>query len=105
VVVRSGGRVQFVSADRIDWVEAEGNYVRLRVGVESFVVRETLTAIAERLGASFFRIHRSTIVNLARIHELRLAGGGDYHVVLADGRTLPLSRLYRDALQARLSGA
>jgi two-component system LytT family response regulator len=104
IVVRSGGRVQFISPDRIDWVEAEGNYVRLRVGAESFLVRDTMAAFAERLGASFFRIHRSTTVNVARIRELRLAAGGDYDVVLKDGRMLPLSRLYRDALQARLAG-
>jgi two-component system LytT family response regulator len=105
IVVRSGGRVQFVSPDRIDWVEAEGNYVRLRVGADSFLVRDTMAGFLARLGGGFFRIHRSTIVNVARIRELRLAAGGDYDVVLKDGRMLPLSRLYRDALQARLAGA
>jgi two-component system LytT family response regulator len=105
VIVRSGGRVQFISPDRIDWVEAEGNYVCLRVGAESFLVRDTMAGLGARLGAGFFRIHRSTIVNVARIRELRLAAGGDYDVILKDGRMLPLSRLYRDALQARLSGA
>src|SRR5262245_2905015 len=105
VVVRSGGRVQFIAVARVDWVESEGNYVRLRLGAESHLVRDTMTAIGARLGPSFFRIHRTILVNVSRIRELRLCGGGDYDVIPKDGRTLPLSRLYRDALQQRLAGA
>jgi two-component system LytT family response regulator len=56
-----------------------------------------------RLGEdAFFRIHRSRIVNLSRVESLRVAGGGDYDVVLTSGRVLGLSRGYRDALQRRL---
>ena len=104
ITVRTGGRVIFVELDRIDWVQAEGNYVRLHLGVESYLIRETMNALESRLGSDrFFRIHRSRIVNIARIKELRLAAGGDYDVVLDTGIRLGLSRLQRDALQARLS--
>jgi two-component system LytT family response regulator len=103
ITVRTGGRVIFVELDRIDWVEAEGNYVRLHLGPESYLIRETMNALAARLGNErFFRIHRSRIVNIARIKELRLAPGGDYDVVLDTGSRLGLSRLQRGALQARL---
>ena len=101
-----GGRVIFVELDRIDWVEAEGNYARLHLGPESHLIRETMNALAARLGSErFFRIHRSRIVNIARIKELRLAPGGDYDVVLDTGIRLGLSRLQRASLQARLASA
>src|SRR5687767_5538784 len=104
ITVRTGGRVIFVELDRIDWVQAEGNYARLHLGPESYLIRETMNALETRLGGErFFRIHRSRIVNIARIKELRLAAGGDYDVVLDTGMRLGLSRLQRDALQARLS--
>jgi two-component system LytT family response regulator len=105
ILVRSGGRVVFVDADQIDWIEAEGNYARLHVGAESHLVRETMVNLMTRLGDRFFRIHRSTIVNVERIKELRLAGGGDYDVVLMSGVRLGLSRMYKDALQDRLANA
>ena len=104
IIVRTGGRVIFVELDRIDWVEAEGNYARLHLGPESYLIRETMNALAARLGSErFFRIHRSRIVNISRIKELRLAPGGDYDVVLDTGIRLGLSRLQRASLQARLA--
>lgn len=104
LLVRTGGRVRFVELDQIDWVEAEGNYVRIHVGDERHLLRETMAGMVSKLGDQFFRIHRSRIVNIARIKELRLAAGGDYDVTLTDGRRLGLSRLYKDALQERLAG-
>ncbi len=104
LMVKSGGRVSFVPVEQIDWVEAEGNYTRLHVGAESYLQRETMLGIIKKLGeARFFRIHRSRIVNVERIKELRLAAGGDYEVILRTGERLPLSRLSREALQERLA--
>lgn len=104
LTVRTAGRVVFVAVDRIDWVEADGNYAWLHAGDQSFRVRETMTELLRRLGEDrFYRIHRSRLVNLARIRELWIAGGGDYDVVLESGLRLKLSRLTRSALQARLA--
>jgi two-component system LytT family response regulator len=104
IVVRTGGRVSFLDVDQIDWVEAEGNYVRLHVGGESHLVRDTMNGVLARLNSDrFFRIHRSRIVRLDRIQSLHLASGGDYDVVLQNGVRLGLSRLYKDDLQARLA--
>lgn len=104
LTIRAAGRVVFVEIDRIDWVEADGNYAWLHAGDQSFRVRETMTHLLRRLGEDrFHRIHRSRLVNLARIRELWIAGGGDYDVVLENGRRLKLSRLTRAALQARLA--
>lgn len=104
LVVKSGGRVSFVERDAIDWVEAEGNYCRLHVGAEAFLVRETMHALLGQLGADrFARVHRSAIVQLTRVRELRIAGGGDYDAVLVSGERVPVSRAYRDALQERMT--
>ena len=104
LLIKSGGRVSFVDVDQIDWVEAEGNYVRLHAGDQVHMLRETMNRLIERIGAQrFFRIHRSRIVNITRVKELLIAGGGEYHVVLWNGTKMGLSRLYRDALQEQLT--
>jgi two-component system LytT family response regulator len=104
LLVKSGGRVSFVDVDQIDWVEAEGNYVRMHAGDQVHVLRETMNNLLDRIGPQlFFRIHRSRIVNIRRVKELLIAGGGDYTVVLWDGTRLGLSRMYRDALQNQLT--
>jgi two-component system LytT family response regulator len=104
-VVRSGGRVVFVRASEIDWVEAQGDYVGLHVGKKSFLLRETLGGLERSLnGALFARIHRSTIVNVDRIAELKPFDNGEYVVVLLDGTELKLSRSYRDPLQRLVAG-
>ena len=102
IVVRSGSRVVFVELHNVDWVEAEWNYVRLHVGEESHLIRETMHAIEQRLGERFLRIHRSRIVNIARVRELRLVHNGEYEVVMRTGRALRVSRLFRERLSERL---
>lgn len=104
LLVKSGGRVSFVDVESIDWVEAEGNYVRIFAGEQVHLMRETMSGLIAKIGSKrFFRIHRSRIVNIARVKELLIAGGGDYQVVLWNGTRLGLSRLYRDALQGQLT--
>ena len=106
LVVKSGGRLFFLRADEIDWVEAAGNYVRLHVGPASHLLRETMNAIEGRLDPEkFFRIHRSRIVNMERIQELQPWLNGEYAVLLRTGTRLTLSRGYREKLQDRLGRA
>ena len=101
-VVREKGKLVFVRHADIDWVGAEGDYVRLHAGQRSWLVRETMTSIEKRLGGRrFLRIHRSTIVNVDRIREMRSFDNGDGSVMLADATELRLSRTYRDALTRR----
>jgi two-component system LytT family response regulator len=103
LVVKSGGRLFFLRADEIDWVEAAGNYVRLHVGADAHLLRETMTSIESRLQPdTFFRIHRSHIVNIERIKELQPWFNGEYVVLLRNGTRLTLSRGYRERLQERL---
>lgn len=103
LVVKSGGRLFFLRADEIDWIEAAGNYVRLHVGNTSHLLRETMNALEGRLDPEkFFRIHRSRIVNMERIQELQPWLNGEYSVLLRTGTRLTLSRGYREKLQERL---
>jgi two-component system, LytTR family, response regulator len=99
LVIKSGGRVFFLRADEIDWIEAAANYVRLHVGKESHLLRETINSLAAQLDPEkFLRIHRSTIVNLERVKELQPWFHGDYVVILQDGTQLNSSRSYREQL-------
>jgi two-component system, LytTR family, response regulator len=99
IAVKTEGRVVFVKAADIDWVEAADNYVSLHAGKESHMLRETMTAIETRLPKQFLRISRSTIVNTERIKELQPLFHGEYAVILRDGTKLTLSRSHRDKLQ------
>lgn len=99
IAVKADGRVIFVKAGDIDWVEAADNYVSLHVGKESHLLRETMSSIEARLPKQFLRISRSTIVNSERIKELQPLFHGEYAVILRDGTKLTLSRSHRDKLQ------
>jgi two-component system LytT family response regulator len=102
-VIRSGGRVFFVPAADIDWIEAAGNYVKLHVGTDGHLLRETMNALETRLNPDvFYRIHRSHIVNIERVREMQPWFNGEYVVILKDGTRLTLSRGYREKLQDRL---
>ena len=103
LVVKSGGRVFFLRTEDIVWIEATSNYVRLHLGEDSHLFRETMNGIEARLDPQrFVRIHRSRIVNSDRIKELQPWFNGEYVVVLQNGTRLTLSRGYREKLQERL---
>ena len=102
-VIRSGGRVYFVRAAEIDWIEAAGNYVKLHVGDEAHLLRETMSAIETQLDPeTFLRIHRCHIVNIERIQELLPGHNGEYIVCLKGGARLALSRGYREKAEQKL---
>jgi two-component system LytT family response regulator len=93
LVVKSGGRVLFLKAEEIDWIEAEGKYVRLHVGKEAHLLREAMSRLEAQLDPKkFLRVHRSTIVNMDRIQELQPWFHMEYRIVLRDGTRLQLSR-------------
>ena len=106
LVIKSSGRIYFVRVQEIDWCEAAGNYVRLHVGTQTHLVRGTMGYIESQLdSAQFVRVHRSTIVNVDRIQELRSSFNGEYVILLHDKTRLTLSRGYRDGLQTKLGKA
>lgn len=101
--VKKNGRVRLVPSREIDWIEASGNYVLLHAGREKHLLRETMKGVEKKLDPQrFFRIHRSTIVNIDRVQELRVHFNGEHLVILKTGAELVLSRRYREKLSARL---
>jgi two-component system LytT family response regulator len=103
IVVRDGGRVSFLRVDEIDWIESEGNYLRIHVGADGHLIRGTIKACAERLDPEVFvRISRSTIVNLDRVRAVHPWTRGELVVVLRDGTQLPTTGDHGRRLRERL---
>jgi two-component system LytT family response regulator len=103
LVVRDGGRVSFLRVEEIDWVESEGNYLRIHAGAEAHLIRGTIKSCAERLDPeSFVRISRSTIVNLDRVGAVHPWTRGELIVVLNDGTQLPTTGEHGRRLRERL---
>ena len=101
ISVKSGGKITLLRPEDIDWIEASDNYVTLRVGKVSHMIRETMTSMESQLeGKKFLRVSRSTIVNVERVKELHSLFHGDYVIVLHDGTKLNASRNYREKLKA-----
>ncbi len=103
--IRNGHKVTIVTADELDWIEAMGDYAGLHVGCALHLLREPLHRLARRLDPSqFVRIHRSTIVRVARIVEVQALPNCDSLLRLHDGTPLRASRTYGPALHAALAG-
>lgn len=105
-LVRKLRREFLVAADDIEWLQATGNYVNLRVGQHEYLLRSTIASIEGKLDPQqFVRIHRSYIVNLGEVSAIEPLDAGEARVHLRDGQTLPCSRRYRGALRDRVGAA
>ncbi|WP_224367821.1 LytR/AlgR family response regulator transcription factor [Hyalangium versicolor] len=97
------GRVTFLAVDEVDWLKAEDYYVQVHAGEQTHLVRQSLRELEMQLDPrQFVRIHRSVIVNVQRVKELRPLVHGEYQVILRNGTHLKLSRSYRERLDALL---
>jgi len=97
LAIPKNGRITFIATEDIDWIEAEGNYVRLHVGDREHGLRESLGELEKKLSSSsFLRIHRSTIVNIHRIKEIQPWFHGYHRVLLENGTELRMSRYQRE---------
>jgi two-component system, LytTR family, response regulator len=97
--VRTGSRIQVVLVDDTEWIGAAGDYAELHVRGRTHLLRETLSDLEQRLDPSkFMRIHRSRIVRLDCITELKSIDNREYVVKLSDGSTHRSSRTYGDRL-------
>src|SRR5215467_4701792 len=104
LIVKSSGRVFFVRAEEIDWVEASGNYVKVHTKTDAHLLRESMKNMEGKLDPkTFVRIHRSAIVNIDRIKELEPWFHGEYVVILRDGTRLTASRVFSDRLSAAIA--
>lgn len=103
IPIRQGGRILFVDISDIDYVEADGNYVRIWARGSNHLIRETLSTYEQKLAPhGFLRIHRGTLVQSNRILELQPLFHGEYSVRLKDGTKLVSGRTYRDQLRVAL---
>ena len=101
ILVRETERAFFLPVDEIQRVSAAGNYVEVYAGGKVHLVRDSLTSFINQLDpAEFLRVHRSHVVRVSFIAELRPLFHGDYELVLRDGQTLALSRRYKALLPA-----
>lgn len=101
IPVELAGTTRMLPRSAVRWVEAQGDYARLHTADASHLVRVSLATLAERWAdAGFVRIHRSYLVQLTLIAELRLTNSG--YVVVVDGTELPVSRRHTRELKDRL---
>ncbi|MDI1283683.1 MAG: LytTR family DNA-binding domain-containing protein [Reyranella sp.] len=100
-VRRRGGTEVMVEVADIDWIEAAGNYAILHVGGDTFEIRSSLTKLEGELDAKrFVRVHKSHVVNIARVAEVTPWVSGDWRIRLQDGAEVNLSRRYRQRFEA-----
>jgi two-component system LytT family response regulator len=99
IVFKSRGRILFLPVSEIRWIGAEENYVRLCTERETHLLRETMTHLEDRLDPnSFLRVHRSFIVNLQYVKEVRTDHDGESSVVMLDGQKIAMSRSYKSRI-------
>jgi two-component system, LytTR family, response regulator len=103
LMIRSSGRITFIKTTDVDWLEAADNYVRVHSGKESHLIRETMANLESDLDSRrFVRVHRSAIINVDAIEEIRSMFHGDYSIRLRTGAEIPLGRTFRERLEAVL---
>jgi len=104
IVFKSRGRIVFLPVSDIRWISAEENYVRIRTNSETHLLRETMVRLQEKLDPEvFLRVHRSSIVNLQHVKEVRTEADGEYTVLLVNGDKLTMSRSYRSRITGLLT--
>ena len=104
LVVQTGSGRAVLRFGQIDYLEAARNYVSVFAEGREYVVRDTMTGLAEALAQGpFARSHRSYIVNTDKVAEIRIVEGR-HRVILQSGQDLPMSRGYREAFEAAMSG-
>lgn len=106
MIVKGEGASVLVQVKDVDYFESAGNYVKICIGRDRYLLRETMNALETALNPEqFVRIHRSFIVNLDRVRGFEPYFHGDYVVRLHDGRSLTLSRTFRERVEERLGHA
>lgn len=104
IPVKRDGRTIFVRVGDIDWIDADGDLLRVHAGRDTHVVRETMAQMEAKLPTeTFLRIHRSIIVNVERVREVQPWFKGDYVLILNDGTKLRSGRTYRERVQRLVS--
>ena len=97
--IKDGNRTTWVPQNDIEWIDAAGDYMCVHAGGETHIMRMTMKKLEASLDPDFLhRIHRSTIVNIHQVKEMRAHINGEYFLTLNGGHTVKLSRTYKDKL-------
>ena len=106
LLVREGGVVQFVELSDVEWIEAADYYARLHMGDKTRLVRYSMNDLELQLDARhFLRVHRSAIINISAVKEIRVAHQNHHTIMLKSGAAVPLSRARKDVLEEALTTA
>ena len=103
ITVHDGKRVSWVNTAEIDWIEAADYYAQVHAHGRPHLVREPLQKLEARLGRKFMRVHRSALVNIARVQRLDRLEGGELVIVLQGGVRVPVSRARRGSVMRKLN--
>jgi two-component system LytT family response regulator len=102
LLVSVNGSSVIVPAAEIDWIEAQGNYVRIHRGATALMMRESLSSVEANLDPHLFaRVHRGAVVNVSRIKEVQPWFSGASILILLNGQRLTVSRSHRREFEAR----
>ncbi len=100
IMVKERGSIFFIKVADIVWIEAAGDYISIHTTEKNHLIRETMAGLLAGLNPrTFVRIHRSSIVNVEQIKELKPYFHGDYIVILKNGKELKLSRRYWEGVE------
>ena len=100
LTIRTGDRIYLQDVREIDWIEADGRYVKIHLGDKNLAMRETMQNLEEELDpARFVRVSRSAIVNLDRVKEIQPWFAGEHILILQNGAKVTTTRTYRDRLR------
>ena len=98
--IKDGGRTTWIPQNEIEWIDAAGDYMCVHAGGETHIMRMTMKMLEASLDPDYLhRIHRSTIVNIHQVKEMRAHINGEYFLTLNGGHTVKLSRTYKDKLE------
>jgi DNA-binding LytR/AlgR family response regulator len=101
IAIKTRGRILLINSGEIFSVKAEGNYVSLQRDSTSYLLRESISQMAEKLEPfGFIRIHRSVLVNISFVEEIRPHGTGEYLVRMTNGREFTVTRTYKENLKS-----
>ncbi|MEO1652717.1 MAG: response regulator [Bacteroidota bacterium] len=103
VVVKDAGKIFFVKTSDIEWVESAGNYLKLHVGKDLHMLRETMQAFEKKLNPELFlRVHRSSLIHVEAIHNLEAWGNTEFIITLHSGHKIQSGRSYYTAIRQKL---
>jgi len=100
LAIKDGSSTTFVPVKNIDWIDAAGDYMCVHVSGATHIMRTTMKELEAQLDPSIFqRVHRSTIVNLARVEKVSSHINGEFHLTLTCGSSLKMSWSYKDKIK------